>query len=129
MARHRLATRAISWFVMLPVAVAVVTFAVANRERVDVSFWPAPLTLNLPLFSVVLLVLIVGFVLGALVHWLTTGSPRRRARENARRAEAAERELERLRRQMANAGESPGNGASHSVENKAGLPAPVSRAA
>ena len=50
--------RLLNWFVLLPLAVVIVLFAVANRTWVTVSFDPfegkeSPLTLYVPLFIVI----------------------------------------------------------------------------
>jgi uncharacterized integral membrane protein len=64
--------RLLNWFVLLPLAVVIVLFAVANRTWVTVSFDPfegkeSPLTLYVPLFIVIFAALIVGIVIGGLV--------------------------------------------------------------
>lgn len=53
--------------VVLVLAVAVVTFAVANRTSVPVSFWPFPWELQVPLYAVLLAGVVVGALLAALV--------------------------------------------------------------
>jgi lipopolysaccharide assembly protein A len=85
--------RLVHWLVTLPVAVVVVLFAVSNRDGVAVTLWPLPLRLEAPLYLVVLLARVAGFLVGELVAWLNAGRARRLARERARRIEALEREL------------------------------------
>jgi len=58
-----------------------------------VEFWPLPAVLVAPLYLVVLLSLLAGFVIGAFAAWLNGGRRRREARLRARRIEALEREL------------------------------------
>jgi len=63
--------RLLNWFVLLPLAVVIVLFAVANRTWVTVSLDPfegkeSPLTLYVPLFIVIFAALIVGIVIGGL---------------------------------------------------------------
>ncbi len=89
--------RLLSWFVIVPVALAVVVFSVSNRAPVTVDFWPLPFTAELRVFAVVLVSVFAGFVLGGLVAWISGGKRRRRARAMARRARSAEAELARLR--------------------------------
>ncbi len=55
--------------VALAVFVLVVTFSVANRDPVAVSFWPTPVVLDLPVYGV----LLVGLGLGALLALAVTG--------------------------------------------------------
>ena len=89
--------RLLSWFVVVPAALAVVAFSVSNRADVAVNFWPLPFTSEFRVFAVVLVSIFAGFVLGGLVAWISGGKRRRRARAMARRAKAAEAEAARLR--------------------------------
>lgn len=64
--------RLLNWLILLPLAIVIVLFAVANRTPVTVSFDPfegkeSPLTLFVPLFVVIFAALIVGVVIGGLV--------------------------------------------------------------
>jgi uncharacterized integral membrane protein len=85
--------RLVHWFVTLPVALVVILFAVSNRDGVTVTLWPLPVRLDAPLYLVVLLALLAGFLVGELIAWINAGRARRLARERARRIEALEREL------------------------------------
>ena len=85
--------RLVHWFVTAPIALLLVIFAVSNRDSVMVEFWPLPAALVAPLYLVVLLSLLAGFLIGALTAWITGGRRRREARLRARRIEALEREL------------------------------------
>ena len=82
---------------MIPAAVVVVLFAVNNRTVVDIDLWPLPISARMPLFLIVLGVLVVGFIVGAVVAWLSGGRARKRARDAEHRASHAERELQFLR--------------------------------
>ncbi len=57
--------RIFSWIVMVPVALFVIVFSVANRAEVGVNFWPFEYVAPLPLFAVALVVTFAGFVAGA----------------------------------------------------------------
>ena len=85
--------------VLVPIAVIIIAFAVANRETVTVSFDPfsghdPAATVSLPLFALVLLLLIIGVVIGGLASWLRQGKWRGAARR-------FERELHQLRGKLA----------------------------
>ena len=85
--------------VLVPLAVIIIAFAVANRQVVTVSFDPfnanAPAAaVTLPLFALVILLLIIGVLIGGLAVWLRQG----RWRQAARRLE---RELQHLRGKVA----------------------------
>jgi uncharacterized integral membrane protein len=80
--------------VLVPVALIIVMFAVANREIVTVSFDPfdsahPALALRLPLFMLIFVLVAVGVVVGGVAAWLR----QHRWRSRARRAEAEAREL------------------------------------
>ena len=69
--------------IFLPVAVAVVLFAIANRHEVAIDFWPLPFDAETPLYVALLGALALGILIGAAV---SVGKWRLRARANARRS-------------------------------------------
>ena len=80
--------------ILIPLAVIIIGFAVANRQAVTVSFDPfaannPAYSATLPLFVIVFLLVILGVLLGGVAAWLRQG----RWRSAARRAEAQNREL------------------------------------
>jgi uncharacterized integral membrane protein len=79
------------WLITVPVAIIVVVFAVNNRGDASVSLWPLDLIITWPLFVFVFIGIGAGFVLGAILMWLTAAPARRHARERASQI----RELER----------------------------------
>jgi uncharacterized integral membrane protein len=84
--------RLLHWFVTLPAALVAIVFAVANRGSVSVSLWPLT-SQSMPLYAVVLLAMLIGFLIGEFVAWVNGGRARRLARERQRRTAALEREL------------------------------------
>jgi uncharacterized integral membrane protein len=83
----------VHWLVTLPAAVLAVVFAVSNRDQVAVTIWPLPVRIEAPLYLVVLLALLAGFLIGELVAWINTGRVRRLARQRARRVAELEAQL------------------------------------
>jgi uncharacterized integral membrane protein len=88
--------------VLVPIALAIVLFAVANRAPVRVSFDPisrdAPVfTFDIPLFAVVLAAIAIGVLIGGLASWLAQGKHRKAARRNRREAETLRSETQMLR--------------------------------
>ena len=80
--------------VFIPLGVILVVFAVANRHMVTVSFDPfnshdPALSLDLPLFVVIVAVAILGVVVGGSATWFG----QRRWRRAARQHEADAREM------------------------------------
>jgi uncharacterized integral membrane protein len=71
--------------VLVPLAIALIVFAVANREIVTVSldpFDPAQpaLSVRMPLFILIFVFLIAGVLLGGFAAWLRQGRHRRASR-------------------------------------------------
>jgi len=87
----------ILWIVSIPLTVVAVVFAVANRGKAAIDLWPLDMTVDIPLYLIVLVSLFVGFLLGGIVAWISAGSARGRARSALYRAEQLERENARLR--------------------------------
>jgi uncharacterized integral membrane protein len=94
-----LLNRIVAAVVLVPLAVIIIAFAVANRENVTISFDPfggaeSAASVTLPLFALIILLLIIGVLVGGLASWLRQG----KWRETARRFE---RELHQLRGKLA----------------------------
>jgi uncharacterized integral membrane protein len=80
--------------ILVPLAVLIVGFAVANRQFVTISFDPFDAShpayaLTLPLFVIILLLVILGVIVGGIASWLR----QHKWRASARRAAAQNREL------------------------------------
>ena len=89
----------LTYLVLVPLAIALLMFAVANRQIVTVSFDPfsttrPALSFTLPLFVLIFLLVILGVLIGGIAAWLRQSKWRR----NARRLEA---DVEALRRETA----------------------------
>ena len=79
--------------VLVPVALVIVLFSVANRGAVRVSLDPfsrdLPMfSIELPLFAVVLAAIAVGVLVGGLASWIAQGKHRKAARRNRREVQA-----------------------------------------
>jgi uncharacterized integral membrane protein len=85
--------RLFHWLVTAPAALVLIIFAVTNRDAVTLNFWPLPVTLHAPVYLIVLLALLAGFLIGELVAWINGRRWRREARHSARRVEELEREI------------------------------------
>lgn len=77
--------------ILVPLAIVIIAFAVANRQAVTLSFDPfnasAPAAvLSLPLFAIVLAALVIGVIVGGLAVRLSHGRWRRLARRFEREA-------------------------------------------
>jgi uncharacterized integral membrane protein len=85
--------RPLYWSVAALLALVLVIFAVSNRAGIDLTLWPLPVSLQAPLYLVVLATLLVGFLLGELVAWINGGKRRSEARALRRRIERLERDV------------------------------------
>jgi uncharacterized integral membrane protein len=84
----KLARNIVTAIIVIPLAVVIIAFAIANRQIVTVSFDPFSVTepaavVALPLFALFILLLIIGVLLGGAAAWLRQS----RWRSTARRLE------------------------------------------
>jgi uncharacterized integral membrane protein len=89
--------------ILVPLAIVIVAFAVANRQIVTVSLDPFSAehpasSLSLPLFALIIVLLILGVVIGGVAAWLRQANWRRTARRLEREASALRGEIASLRR-------------------------------
>jgi uncharacterized integral membrane protein len=84
---------AVFWLVTLIVAAVLMPFAITNRATVSLGLWPFPFLLETPVYLLVLLTLLAGFIMGAACAWIAGYGSRRELRRRRRRVEALEREL------------------------------------
>lgn len=92
--------------IVIPLGLILVTFAVANRHDVTVSFDPfmandPALSRTLPLFLMLILVAALGVIVGGCAVWFGQRHWRRAARRHEADAQAARVELADLRAQVA----------------------------
>ncbi len=95
--------------ILIPLAIVIIAFAVANRQIVTVSLDPFssehPATsLTLPLFVLVIGLLIAGVLIGGAASWLRHGHLRRTARR-------FERDIRELRSELASLRHTPSGSA------------------
>ena len=100
----------ITAIILIPLAVIIVGFAVANRQAVTISFDPLSSTnpayaVTLPLFLILFAVLILGVMIGGFASWLRQGKWRRAARRLDADIRAMRDELHALRHHHAQAAE------------------------
>jgi uncharacterized integral membrane protein len=102
--------------ILIPLAVVIVAFAVANRQMVTVSLDPFSAerpasSLTLPLFVLVIGLLIAGVLIGGAASWLRHGNLRRTARR-------FERDIRELRSELASLRQTPSGNTSVSETGK-----------
>ena len=104
----RLIRKLVAVIVLVPIAIVIVAFAVANRQHVTVLLDPfnperPAASFTAPLFLLVIGLLILGVVIGGVATWLSHGRWRRAARRFEREAQELRSELASLRRPAAGA--------------------------
>jgi hypothetical protein len=96
-------SRLVGWFVLVPLCLALIVYALANRQAVVVNFNPfipadAPQPgFGVPLFLVVYVVLLVGVLLGGVATWFAQGHHRAEKRRYQRRNAQLVNDLEAAR--------------------------------
>jgi uncharacterized membrane protein len=96
----------LSIVILVPLAIAIIAFAIANRQMVVVSFDPFSATepayaAKLPLFALIFILVILGVIVGGIAAWLRQASWRRLARDLDADVRALHQELEAMRRRAA----------------------------
>jgi uncharacterized integral membrane protein len=90
-------------FLAIVAAVAVVLFAVSNRDPVALELWPLPYRVESGLYAVVLIAVLIGFIAGAGAAWLSGAEKRRDLRAAHKRMREMEQSLARLKDDAAQA--------------------------
>ena len=89
--------------IVIPLAVIIVAFAVANRQTVTVSFDPLSSTspvyaATMPLFVLIFVLVILGVIIGGVAAWFRQGKWRRLARRLEGDVRDLHAEIDALRR-------------------------------
>jgi uncharacterized integral membrane protein len=98
--------RMVGWFVLVPLSLALVVFALANRQLVIVNFNPAaPVEsvqaaagAGVPLFLVIYAVLLIGVLLGGVATWFAQSRHRQEKRHWRKESERLASDLSAARR-------------------------------
>ena len=93
-------------FVVVPLGLLLVVFAVANRQAVTVSLDPfgadaGALSATMPLFLLILALLGIGVLFGGMTTWINQGKWRRAARRAQAEARALRIDHETLKMEIA----------------------------
>ncbi len=96
----------LKWILLLPVAIVIIVFAVANRHPVKVYFDPTGnklpgFTFDAPLYLVLFAALLAGVFIGGAAAWLKQSKHRKAARVARGEARKLESEAQQLRTQIA----------------------------
>lgn len=80
-----MARKLMIWLVLVPLAIVILMFAVANRQLVTISFDPfdanqPAASLTLPLFVLIFILVLLGVFIGGVAAWMRQSRYRRAAR-------------------------------------------------
>ncbi len=89
------------WILGLPFVLAIVIFALSNRGKTDLGLWPLLDPTPIPVYAVVLIAAVIGFLAGGIYAWVSGGKHRRQVRRARRQAKQLEKENQDLRKQLA----------------------------
>ena len=94
------------WLVLVPLAIIILMFAIANREFVTVSFDPfnaaqPAASITVPLFVLIFVLVILGVIIGGVASWLRQSGYRKAARRRDSDVDALRRENEALNARLA----------------------------
>ncbi|MHA1537849.1 MAG: lipopolysaccharide assembly protein LapA domain-containing protein [Alphaproteobacteria bacterium] len=87
-----------TWSAALVLVLVTIVFAVNNYTPTELDFFPLPYKITLPLYGLVLLGLLFGFMIGASASWLASGKWRRLARVRKREIDNLTGEVVQLKK-------------------------------
>ncbi|MFK7793002.1 MAG: lipopolysaccharide assembly protein LapA domain-containing protein [Devosiaceae bacterium] len=101
----KFAKRLWTLLIVLPLAVLLIVFGVANRQAVQISLDPvvtdAPwFAVSVPLFVALFAALILGVLIGGIATWFTQGAYRKQARDTKVQATKLARERDVQKAQL-----------------------------
>jgi uncharacterized integral membrane protein len=95
--------KVVATLILVPLAILIIAFAVANRQAVVISFDPfsaadPAYAARLPLFALIFALVILGVIVGGIATWFRQASWRRTARALDADVRILHQELEAMRR-------------------------------
>jgi uncharacterized integral membrane protein len=100
---EKLLRKIVTALILVPLAIVIIAFAVANRQVVTVSLDPfgsnpPAAAVTLPLFALIIALLILGVLVGGAAAWLRQSKWRRTARRLEREVSELRSEVNSLKR-------------------------------
>ena len=78
----------------------VVALTISNRDRVIIDLWPAPLSLEIPIFAAVFAAVFIGFLLGGFFSFFSVSRRILRNRQLSKALKNARREEVILKKEL-----------------------------
>lgn len=91
----------VSFLITLALGALAVSFAVSNRQPVEIGLWPLPFSVETGLFLAIFLAFLAGFVAGGAIMWVSDGRVRAQARKRGRAMRAMESKIVALEKRDA----------------------------
>jgi len=88
------------WFIFLPLTALLMIFTVENKGIVEISLWPLPYVVSLPLSLIVLGIFFLGFFIGCLYAWGLSYKKRRELKNTLFQVQMLSNEIETLKSQQ-----------------------------
>lgn len=95
------------WILILPVLLYIIYFANINPQHYDVTVYPGSDPLTLAPYTLVLMALAIGFLLGVITLWLSQGKLRKERRDYKKKTKKLEKEIQDIHDQMTDKFDTP----------------------
>lgn len=93
--------RYLRWLIAAPFLLLLVLFMLSNQAAVTVTLWPTGLAWETQLWVPILAAMVVAFLLGAVLLWISELGQRRRARRAEQALALLEEQVKGLRANLA----------------------------
>ena len=90
-------TKIIKTVFSVAIIIIAVVFAVSNRGKVDITIFPLPYAISVPLFLFAIIMFAVGLLTGWLISKFSLLKYRKASKESGKRVEALQNEISALR--------------------------------
>ncbi|MAR88426.1 MAG: hypothetical protein CMM17_09025 [Rhodospirillaceae bacterium] len=57
------------WILTIPFIIFLIIFSVSNKQSLEISLWPIPWSIEIPVYFFSLGILLSGFVFGYIIGW------------------------------------------------------------
>ncbi|MTI11368.1 LapA family protein [Curvivirga aplysinae] len=92
--------RIINWILLFPLVLIAISFAVSNRGATELTLWPFPFSIEMPLVLFGFIMMLIGFLAGGFASWVAGQNKRKEARDTRKKANALDKEVQSLRSEL-----------------------------
>ena len=93
--------RLINWILLSPLVLIAISFAVSNREAVELTLWPLPFSVSMPLVLFSFIMILIGFLAGGCASWFAGQNKRKQARDTRKKASELDKKVQSLETELA----------------------------